>query len=90
MENVKLDQLISMIKGIDRKIDRILGEGEAKKFAEDKIGEKLFDNQDLCLMLNVTKKTMQRYRRDKIIPYYKIKGKIYYKIADIQSLIKKQ
>ena len=30
-------------------------------------GELLLDNQDLCIMLNVSKRTLQRYRSEKKI-----------------------
>lgn len=32
-------------------------------------GERLYDNQDLCLMLQVSKRSLQRYRTLGILPY---------------------
>ena len=40
----------------ERKIDRLLSEHNYLN------GEKLLDNQDLCFMLKVSTKTLQRYR----------------------------
>ena len=41
----------------ERKIDRLLSEHNYLN------GEKLLDNQDLCFMLKVSTKTLQRYRK---------------------------
>lgn len=48
-------------------------------------GDELIDNQDLCNLLNVTKRTVQRYRQLKLIPYYKIDKKVYYKKSDVMK-----
>lgn len=34
-------------------------------------GERLYDNQDVCLLLNISKRTLQRYR-DNGLKYYTI------------------
>ena len=47
----------------DKKIDRLLS---AHNYLN---GEKLLDNQDLCFMLKVSVKTLQRYRKKGILPY---------------------
>lgn len=50
--------------------------GEKEVFGEN---EKLLDNQDLCLMLSVSPRTLQRYRTDGKLPYFKRGQKIHYK-----------
>ena len=45
------------------------------------------DNADLRNFLNVTDRTLQTYRDKGILPYSKIRGRIYYKISDIESLL---
>jgi hypothetical protein len=49
--------------------------------------EKLLDNQDLCFMLHISKRTLQRYRTDGGLPYIKYGQKIYYKTADVRDFI---
>ena len=51
-------------------------------------GEMLLDNQDMCLMLNVSKRTLQRYRTAGQLPYKQIKRKTYYLDSDVQEFIK--
>jgi hypothetical protein len=49
--------------------------------------EKLLDNQDLCLMLHISPRTLQRYRSEGSLPFLKYGQKIYYKAADVREFI---
>jgi transcriptional antiterminator len=51
-------------------------------------GEKLMDNQDLCIFLNVCKRTLQYYRTKGWLPYKKIDQKTYYSESDIQAFLR--
>ena len=51
-------------------------------------GEMLLDNQDMCLMLNVSKRTLQRYRSAGQLPFKRIKRKTYYLDSDVQEFIR--
>ena len=51
-------------------------------------GEKLYDNQDLCMLLNVCKRTLQYYRTKGWLPYKKIDQKTYYSEGDVQIFLK--
>jgi hypothetical protein len=68
------------------KIDRNLELLVKVKDALD--GDKLLDNQDLCIMLGITKRSLARYRQKKLIRYYQIDGKTYYKASEIQAFLK--
>ena len=50
-------------------------------------GETLLDNQDLCIMLNVSKRTLQRYRSLGWLPYRQLDQKIYYLEKDVETFI---
>ncbi|GHS98183.1 DNA-binding protein [Bacteroidia bacterium] len=52
-------------------------------------GELLLDNQDLCMMLNVSKRSLQRYRSLGWLPYKQIDQKMYYLQSDVERFIKK-
>ena len=58
--------------------------GEKEVFGE---GEKLLDNQDLCLMLNVSSRTLQRYRSDGVLPFFKRGQKIHYKASAVREFV---
>lgn len=51
-------------------------------------GEILLDNQDLCFLLKVSKRSLQRYRSEKLLKYHIIRQKTYYYESDIQTFIK--
>lgn len=50
-------------------------------------GEVLFDNQDLCQLLHISKRTLQRYRNIGELPFQRLHGKTYYKGSDVQKFI---
>ena len=66
----------------DKKIDRLVG---GHNYLD---GERLLDNQDLCLLLKVSAKTLQRYRKKGILPYLTLDGRCYYRESDVHQLIR--
>ena len=50
-------------------------------------GEKLYDNFDLCRMLHVSKRTLQRYRTQYGLPYQILNQKVFYKESDVLRFI---
>jgi len=77
--------IISRLEQIDRKIDRLF-------IVKDCLdGDVLLDNQDLCNLLGVTKRTIQRYRQKKLLKYYMIdKGKAYYLKSELPEFLLKR
>lgn len=53
-------------------------------------GDVLLDNQDMCELLGVTKRTMARYRQKKKVSYYMIDGRSYYKASEVRGFLKKK
>lgn len=49
--------------------------------------ERLYDNQDVCLLLNISKRMLQRYR-DNGLKYHTILHKTYYKEKDLHEFIR--
>ncbi|MFV0554893.1 MAG: helix-turn-helix domain-containing protein [Mangrovibacterium sp.] len=66
------------------KLDRRLGKQPLNIFE----GERLLDNQDLCLMLHISKRTLQRYRSSGRLKYQCINKKLYYKESDVHRFIR--
>ena len=58
--------------------------GEKEIFGED---EKLLDNQNLKIILNVSDRTLQRYRSTGALPFFKRGQKIYYKASDVREFV---
>ena len=78
-----LDMLRDRLDKLERKIDRL------SKRQNSLNGDELLDTQDLCLLLKVSKRSLQRYRRNGVLPFHHIEGKVYYKLSDIHEFIRK-
>jgi predicted site-specific integrase-resolvase len=53
-------------------------------------GDKLLDNQDMCQLFGVCKRTIARYRQKKLIRFYTIRGKVWYKASEVEEFLKKK
>jgi hypothetical protein len=51
-------------------------------------GELLLDNQDLCFMLNVSKRTLQRFRSAGFLPCRRIDQKTFYLESEVLKFIR--
>lgn len=51
--------------------------------------DKWLDNQDVCQLLHISKRTLQQYRTNKVLPFSQVGSKIYYKASDINEYLKK-
>jgi excisionase family DNA binding protein len=49
------------------------------------LSEKWFDVSEVCELLKISKRTLQSYRDNKVLPYSQISGKIYFKATDIEE-----
>jgi len=78
-----LDRVIGRLDALERKIDRLTRRQNCMN------GDELLDTQDLCLLLKTSKRTLQRYRRNGVLPFHYIEGKVYYKLSDIHEFIRK-
>ena len=52
-------------------------------------GERLFDNQDLCLLLQVSKRSLQRYRSNGELAYHLLWHTTYYTESAVLDFIAK-
>ncbi|MBX9049591.1 helix-turn-helix domain-containing protein [Bacteroides thetaiotaomicron] len=66
--------------------DKMLASLAKNRFTEID-GERLYDNYELCEMLHVSKRSLQRYRSLELLPYQMIRHKTYYKEADVKIFI---
>jgi predicted site-specific integrase-resolvase len=45
------------------------------------------DKQDILTRMHISNRTLQTWRKEKILPYYQVKGKIYYKESDLNKMM---
>ena len=51
-------------------------------------GEPLLDNQEVCMMLQVSKRTLQRYRASGTLPFHIVYHKTWYLESEILTFMK--
>lgn|SRR5574344_1069506 len=74
-------ELSSTIKEVKAQVS-VLKQTRAERFNETWI-----DGQDVVLSLKISKRTLQSLRDTGILPYSRINGKFYYKVADLEKLM---
>lgn len=71
-----------MITQLRTRIESIL-----KNYRPVMNGEIYLSGEDVCKLLHISKRTLQQYRDDNILPYIQIGGKIIYKESDILNVL---
>ena len=71
----ELMELLEMTKSATEKYNSIFNE------------EKWLDNQKVCLMMNITKRTLQTYKDKGLLSYSRLNRKNYYKLSDVRALL---
>lgn len=56
---------------------------------QDKSLHRWLDNQDVCRILNISKRTLQTYRDNGTLSFTQINHKIFYKPEDVEAVINK-
>jgi excisionase family DNA binding protein len=59
---------------------------QVKKLCENNQNKgEWLNSEEVCSLLHVSKRTLQKWRDEKIIPFFRIKGKILYRESDITA-----
>ena len=83
IESDAFKQIMDKLQSLDNKFV------ELKMEADTPLSEKWIDNQEAVMLLKTSKRTLQTYRDNNILPYSQIGHKIYYKAADVEKFLKK-
>lgn len=82
--NIDANTFEKMLSKFEHFADRT--EALCRLYGEKDISEWL-DNQDVCRMLNISKRTLQTLRDNGTLAYTQISHKIYYKPEDIERIL---
>ncbi|MBL7867189.1 MAG: helix-turn-helix domain-containing protein [Flavobacterium lindanitolerans] len=79
----------SALDGMKNELRELLEMTEAatRKYTPIFTEEKWLDNQEVCLLMNITKRTLQTYKDKGLMHYSKLNRKNYYKLTDVQALL---
>lgn len=83
IESDAFAQIMGKLKSLEDKFV------ELKMEAETPLSDKWLDNQEIMQLLKISKRTLQSYRDNQVIPYAQIGQKIYYKASDVDKFLKK-
>ena len=75
------DELMARVKTIEEKADMLC------KRQEDLGLKKWLDNQEVCDILGISKSTLQEYRAKGLLPFGRIKNKLFYKPEDVEKVL---
>lgn len=88
METLNVDarhvsNLTSKIEALKKQVCSLQLQTEEKRL------KAWLDAQDVCLMLNISTRTLQNYRDKGMLAYSLVSGKCYYRPEDVELLITK-
>lgn len=90
MYNISKEEFIAWMERLLDKMDQIDGKISRKERLKNCLeGEELMDNQDVCLLLKISLRSLQYYRSAGKLPFHKINGKVYYKSSDVHQFIRR-
>ena len=80
IEKQVLDELTCRLETLKTKLDSLYANSGVAPV-------KWLDNQQACIRLSASKRTLQNLRDSGILPFTKIGAKVYYKPADIENML---
>ena len=79
IESEAFQQIVKSLEAIKEKLNKEKG--------TTPLQEVWMDNQDVCELLHISKRTLQHYRDSGKLPFSQIGAKIYYKASDIDTFL---
>lgn len=76
-----LSQLLKLNKEVKELITSFM------KSQNQPLAQLWLDNQDVSMVLHLSKRTLQTLRDNGTLPYSQIKNKVYYKVSDINAML---
>lgn len=75
------ESMLDRFEAFTQRVDALCGQGRNKNLQD------WLDNQEVCQILNISKRTLQTYRDNGTLPHTRIGHKIYYKAGDVRRII---
>ena len=80
-----MERIMGELYRISRKLDKAENRQKHLNYLN---GERLYDNQEVCQLLRISKRTLQRYRNNGALKFHSIYHKTYYKESDLHEFIR--
>ncbi|WP_417266081.1 helix-turn-helix domain-containing protein [Brumimicrobium sp.] len=79
IESEAFQKLVNQLEAIQQKLNQ--------QKETTPLSDVWMDNQDVCALLHVSKRTLQHYRDSGKLPFSQIGAKIYYKASDVDDFL---
>ena len=76
-----------LMERLDRQDELLLSLQPSGKAPDPMERIRMFDNQDLCMLLQISKRTLQRYRSEGALSYKTLGKKTYYSETDVLDFL---
>lgn len=73
--------------GVERAVEKARAEWDRERTAAPGFG--YIENDEAMRLLNLSRPTLARYRKDGRLPFSRVGSKVYYKLADIEALMER-
>jgi hypothetical protein len=83
IESEAFKQIMDKLQSLEERFIKL------KVDAQTPLSDRWLDNQDILLLLKISKRTLQTYRDERKIPFSQVGNKIYYKASDVEKFLKK-
>lgn len=80
-----VNHLNRMVDNFERAVMNYRPMLDGERFMLD--GERFMTDKELCARLQLSRRTLQDYRNNGVIPYIQLGGKILYRESDIQKIL---
>ena len=80
IESKTFEQMKERFKDFSNQVRSLCGDNQSK--------EQWLGNGDVCSLLQVSPRTLQAHRDNGILPYSQIGRKCYYRVSDVEKLIR--
>ena len=85
VDKTEMERIMGELYRISRKLDKAENRQKHLNYLN---GERLYDNQEVCQLLRISKRTLQRYRNNGALKFHSIYHKTYYKESDLHEFIR--
>lgn len=83
IEAQTFEAMMNRFEAFTQKVENLCGD------YQDKGLHRWLDNQDVCRILNISKRTLQTYRDNGTLAFTQINHKIFYKPEDVEAVVNK-
>lgn len=76
-----------VFQALMKKLNSMESQIEKMSQKRPRLEDEYIDSTEVCRLLKISRKTLERYRDKDMIPYTKIKRRVFYRFADLDEFM---